>query len=237
VNEAMEQQYWRGQDPVGKRIQVKGRWLQIVGVAKNAKYRSLIERAMPFFYVPVRQTPAAAQNIEIRTSLGPEAMANALVREVKAIDANLAPGEVITMQEQIYRMSWSQRAAGTLLTIFTATALLLAGIGLYGVMSYAVSQSTRELGLRLALGAKASDLLAIVMKRGLGLTLAGVGIGIGAALLLTRLMGDLLYKTNPRDPESFAAAFAVMTIAALLACLVPAWRATRTDPVTALRDS
>ena len=236
VNETMAQQYWRGQDSVGKRIQVKGRWLQVVGVAKNAKYRSLIEPAKSFFYVAARQTPAAAQNLEIRTSLGPEAMANALVREVKALDANLAPSEVITMQEQIYRMTWSQRAASTLLTIFTATALLLAGIGLYGVMSYAVSQSTRELGLRLALGANGADLLRIVMGRGLGLTLAGVGIGAGAAFGLTRLMGDLLYKTNPRDPGSFATAFVVMTVSATAACLLPAFRAMRTDPVRALRD-
>jgi predicted permease len=237
VNEAMALQYWPGQDPVGKRVQVKGRWLQVIGVAKNAKYRSLIEPAKPFMYIPLRQTSAAAQNLEIRTSLPAEALANALVREVKALDANLAPGEVITMQEQIYRMTWSQRAAGALLRIFTGTALLLAGIGLFGVMSYAVSQSTRELGLRLALGANGSDLLRIVMSRGLGLALAGIGIGAIAAFGLTRLMGDLLYQTSPRDPASFAWAMVVMTVAAIAACLLPALRASRTDPVKALRDS
>ena len=164
-------------------------------------------------------------------------MANALAREVKALDANLAPGEVITLREQVDRMTWTQRAAVTLLAIFGALALLLAGIGLYGVMSYAVSQSTRELGLRMALGASAQDLLRIVMSQGLGLTLAGIAVGTAVALGLTRLLGDLLYKTSPRDPASFGSAFLVMTIAALAACFLPAWRATRTDPVRALRDS
>jgi predicted permease len=237
VDEAMARQYWRGQDPVGKRLQVKGRWLQVIGVARNAKYRSLIEPVKPFLYVPIRQTSVAAQNLEIRTSLPIAVLANTLIREVKALDANLAPGEVITMQEQIYRMTWSQRAAGTLLRIFTAAAILLAGIGLFGVMSYAVSQSTRELGLRLALGANGTDLLRMVMSRGLGLTLSGVAIGAVAALGLTRLMGDLLYQTSPRDPMAFAWAVIVMTIAAIAACLLPALRALRTDPLRALRDS
>ncbi|SPF49817.1 membrane hypothetical protein [Candidatus Sulfopaludibacter sp. SbA4] len=164
-------------------------------------------------------------------------MANQLAREVKAIDANLAPGEVITMREQVDRRTWSQRAAVSLLAVFGGIALLLAGIGLYGVMSYAVSQSTRELGLRMALGAGASHLLRIVMSHGLGLTLAGIAAGAAVALGLTRLMGDLLYKVSPRDPESFAWAFLVMAIAAVAACFLPAWRATRTDPVRALRDS
>jgi len=133
-------------------------------------------------------------------------------------------------------MSWSQRAAVILLFIFGGLALVLAAIGLYGVMSYTVSQSTRELGLRMALGAEASDLLRLVMSRGFALTTAGIVAGAGAALLLTRLMGDLLYKVSPHDPASFAEAFIIMTIVSLAACLLPAWRVTRTDPLRALRD-
>jgi ABC-type antimicrobial peptide transport system permease subunit len=113
-------------------------------------------------------------------------------------------------------------------------ALLLAAVGLYGVMSYAVSQSTRELGLRMALGAGASNLLRLVLSRGLALTGAGVLLGAAAALLLTRLLGNLLYQVSPRDPLAFGSAFAVMTVTAL-ACFLPAWRATRTDPMRALR--
>ena len=113
--------------------------------------------------------------------------------------------------------------------------MLLAGIGLYGVMSSAVSQSTREFGLRLALGATPSDLRRLVLSRGLALSAAGVALGVGAAIEVTRLLGGLLYHVSPRDPAAFAAAFVVMALAAVAACLVPAWRATRTDPLLALR--
>ncbi len=235
VNEAMVNRFWRGENPVGKRLQVKDRWMQIVGVARNSKYSTLIENVKPFFYVSMRQnTPG--QNIEIRTPLGPEAMAAVLTREVKTLDANLAPSEVITMREQVDRMSWAQRAAVILLFIFGGLAVVLATIGLYGVMSYSVSQSTREMALRMALGADQSDLLRLVMSKGFALTAAGILIGAGAALTLTRLMGDLLYKVSPHDPTAFGLAFLVMAIAAIGACFLPAWRATRTDPVKALRD-
>jgi predicted permease len=234
VNEAMAVQYWPGQDPAGKRVQVKGRWLQVAGVAKNSKYRSLIEPDKPFFYVPMNQSQLG-QSLEIRSRLGPEAMAHALTREIQAMDPNLAPGEVITMREQVDRMSWPQRAAVTLLASFSAIALLLAGIGLYGVMSYSVSQSRRELGLRMALGARASDLLRLVMAQGIRLTIAGTVIGAGAAWLLTRLMGDLLYNVSPRDPGVFLSAMVLMIIAGVAASLIPGWRAVRTDPVRVLR--
>jgi len=237
VNETMVRRFWRGEDPVGKRLQVKGRWLRVVGVAKDAKYASLLETAKPFFYTPLRQGPVGGQNLFIRTRLGAEKIVAALAHEVKAIDSNLAPAEVITMRDQVDRMSWSRRAAVDLLAIFCAIALLLAGIGMYGVMSYAVSQSARELALRMALGADAPQLLRMVISRGMGLTLVGVVIGGTAGLVLTRLMGNLLYKVSPRDPESFGVAFLVMMVAALSACLLPAWRAARTDPMSALRQS
>ena len=220
VNEAMATQFWRGENPVGKRLQMKNRWLQVVGVARNSKYRSLTEVTKPFFYVSMRQN-AMGQNLQIRTSLRPESMAPVLTREIKALDANLAPSEVITMREQVDRMSWAQRAAVILLFIFGGLALVLATIGLYGVMSYAVSQSTRELALRMALGAKASDLLRLVMSNGLALTGAGIALGAGAALVLTHLLGDLLYKVSPRDPASFGLAFLVMLVASVAACFLP----------------
>jgi putative ABC transport system permease protein len=234
VNEAMVAQYWRGHDPVGQRLQVKGRWIQVVGVAKMSKYRNLVETSKPFFYVPLRQGPLG-QSLQIRTALGPGAMARALVREIHALDANLAPSEIITMREQVDRTTAVQRVATMMLTVFGGLALLLAAIGLYGVMSYTVSQSTRELGLRMALGANASDLLRLVMSHGVTLTAGGVVLGAAAALGLTRLIGNLLYQVSPRDPLAFGAALLIMTIASLAACFVPAWRATRTDPVRALR--
>jgi len=235
VNEAMTAQFWRGQDPVGKRIQVRGRWLQVVGVAKVSKYRTLIETPQPFFYVPLRQS-LQGNSLYIRTSLPPEALGPTLMREVHALDPNLASGEMITMQEEIDRSTAVQSVSVNMLGVFGALALLLAAVGLYGVMSYTVSQSTHELGLRMALGARASDLLKLVMSQGLALTAGGVALGAVVALGATRLLGYLLYKVSPRDPLAFGTAFAVMMVAAVAACFLPAWRAARTDPVRALRE-
>jgi ABC-type antimicrobial peptide transport system permease subunit len=235
ADETMARQLWRGKDPLGQRFQMKGRWIQVVGMAKNSKYGSLLETPKPFFYIPMLQS-VMGQSLEIRTSLAPAAVANALVREVKLLDENLAPSEVITMREQIHRMTWSERAAVTLLSLFSGMALLLTGIGLYGVMSYTVSQSTRELGLRMALGANAADLLRMVMYHGFELTAVGIVAGVMAALALTRLLGYLLYNVSPRDPLAFISALLVMIVASLLACFVPASRATRTDPGQALRN-
>ncbi len=234
VNEVMAAQYWRGGDPVGRRLQLKGQSMRVVGIARQSKYANLLEPPRPFFYVPLRQS-VLGQGLTIRTPLRPETMAAALAREVHALDANLAPAEVISMREQVDRTTSSQTMAVRLLTVFGGLAVLLAAIGLYGVMSSAVSQSTRELGLRLALGANAADLLRLVMSRGLALAGAGVVVGTAAAVELTRLLGDLLYHVSPRDPMAFASAFVVMAIASSAACFVPAWRATRTDPLLALR--
>ncbi len=235
INEAMAAQFWHGRDPVGSRVQVKGRWLQVVGVAKMSKYRNLTEIARPFFYVPMRQSSMGV-NIQIRTQVSPESMRKVLVREIHAIDANLAPGELVTMQEHVDRTTAAQRIAVSMLGVFGGLALLLAAIGLYGVMSYTVSQSTRELGLRMALGAGAPNLLRLVMSQGLALTAFGVVLGTAAALTMARLIVNLLYKVSPRDPLAFGSALVVMMVASMAACFLPAWRATRTDPVRALRD-
>jgi macrolide transport system ATP-binding/permease protein len=235
INEFMAALYWRGQDPVGRRFQVNGRWVQVVGIAKNSKYRNLTDPAGPFFYIPMRQS-AMGSNLQLRTAVGPEMMAKALVREIHKLDPNLAPGEVITMQQQVDRTTAVQRAAVAMLAVFGGLALVLASIGLYGVMSNTVSQSTRELGLRMALGAGTSDLLRQVMSQGLALTGGGIVLGVAAALASTRLIVGLLYRVSPRDPLAFAVASVSLVIASLAACLLPAWRAARTDPVRALRD-
>jgi ABC-type antimicrobial peptide transport system permease subunit len=232
----MAGQYWPGRNPVGQRLQMKGVWMQVIGVAKLSRYRTLLETPKPFFYVPLRQNFSINVNLNVRTRLGPEAMATVLAREVKALDANLAVSEVITMREQVDRMSWTQRAAVILLGIFGGLALVLAAIGLYGVMSYAVSQSKRELGLRMALGADSSDVMRLVLSHGLTLTAGGVVLGAIAAVGLTSTIADLLYKVSPHDPMAFGSAFVVMAVVAMAACVLPAWRATRTDPVQALRD-
>jgi macrolide transport system ATP-binding/permease protein len=235
VNHTMVTRYWRGQNPIGQRLQVKGEWVQVVGVAADAKYASMRENPKPFFYVPLRQDFVRGPGLNIRTTQPLQTIQAAVTREVRAIDNNLALYEMITLQEQVDRSTSPQLVAVTLVATLGGLALLLASIGLYGVMSYAVSQSTRELGLRMALGAGASTLLRLVLSRGLALMATGVVMGAAVALGLTRLLGNLLYQVSPRDPLAFGSAFAVMTIAALAACFLPAWRATRTDPMRALR--
>ena len=173
--------------------------------------------------------------MHIRTTQGPAALAPALVREIHALDANVAPSELITMREQVERTTAAQRISVTILVVFGGLAVVLAAIGLYGVMASTVSQSSRELALRMALGAGASDLLRLVLSKGLALTAGGFVLGLVAALQVTRLLGYLLYKVSPRDPIAFASAFVVIAVASLVACFVPAWRATRTDPLRALR--
>jgi macrolide transport system ATP-binding/permease protein len=235
VDETMAAQFWPGVDPVGRRLRVKGQWMHIVGVARNARYRNLLEAPKPFFYVALRQNFSATTALQIRTAQGPATLAPSLVREIHALDANVAPSEVITMREQVERTTAAQRISVTILVVFGGLAVVLAAVGLYGVMASLVSQSSRELALRMALGAGTSDLLGLVLSKGLALTAGGLVIGLVAALQSTRLLGYLLYKVSPRDPMAFGSAFGVITVAALVACFVPAWRATRTDPLHALR--
>jgi putative ABC transport system permease protein len=232
----MVAKYWPGKDPIGQRMKVKDRWLQIVGVAKNVKYENKLELPRTFFYVPMGQNFLESNALLIRTRETPGAIRAALAREMQALDPNLAPTAPFRVQEQVDRKEYTQRLAATLIAIFGAMALFLAAIGLYAVMSYSVSQSTRELGLRMALGAGVKDLLGLVMSHGVRLTAAGIVIGALAAVMLTRLMGNLLYKVSPRDPIAFGLALAVIAIASLTACFLPAWRATRIDPSQALRE-
>jgi macrolide transport system ATP-binding/permease protein len=235
VNETMAAKYWPGKDAVGQRIKVKDKWMEVVGVAKSANYRTKLEQPTPFFYVPVRQNFFVQNNFLIRTEQSAAAISKAVAREVHTLDANLAPLDAISLQEQVDVMSYTQRLAVALLAIFGGMALFLAAIGLYAVMSYSVSQSTRELGMRMALGARAGDVLSLVISRGLRLTTAGIVIGAIVALLMTRLMGNLLYKVSPRDPIAFGLALIVMIAVAFIACFLPARRATRIDPARALR--
>jgi predicted permease len=237
VNEKMVTQYWHGEDPIGKRLQVKGQWMQVVGVAKLAKYSTFAEVPKPFFYVPLRQDFSIRANMNIRTAVDAGTMTAAFARATHMLNANLAPSEIITMRQQVNRTALaSQQIVVALLSIFGSLALLLAAIGLYGLMSYAVSQSKREFGIRMALGAGRSNLMWLVMSHGLSLTAGGVVLGGALAMGLTKLIENLLYNVSPRDPLAFGSAFVVLAIASWTACCLPAWRATRIDPVRSLRE-
>jgi macrolide transport system ATP-binding/permease protein len=235
VSETMVDQFWSGENPIGKRLQEGGRWRRIVGVAKNVKFESLLDAPRALFYLPLKQNFSTQGAIFIRTRQTPDALRQSLAREIRALDPRVAPYEVITLREQVRRATSAQRIAVTLLGMFGALAMLLAGIGLYGTMAYTVSQRTRELGLRTALGAAPSVLLRLIISQGLRLTAIGIFVGGLVAFASTRLIAYMLYQVSPRDPHAFIAALVIMALAALLACLAPAWRAARTDPVTALR--
>jgi predicted permease len=235
VDQTMASQYWRDGDPLGRRLVMNGRSLRVVGVVRASKSRNLLETPLPFFYVPLRQNFSIVPAVYVRTSQTPQGFAPVLAREVHALDPGLAPGELLTMRDVITRTTAPQRIGVTILSVFGGLALLLAAIGLYGLMASTVAQSARELALRMALGADARTLLRLVVSRGLALTAGGIAIGAAAAVGTTRLLGYLLYNVNPRDPVSFGFACAVIVAASLAACAAPAWRATRADPITMLR--
>jgi macrolide transport system ATP-binding/permease protein len=236
VNRTMMVRYWGGQDPIGRRLQVKGRWARVVGVAADSKYESMRETPRPFFYVPLRQDFDRASALNIRTTQPLDNLLATLLREIHGLDENLALYEMITLQEQVNRSTSEQQVAVTLVSILGGLALLLAGVGLYAIMSYTVAENTRELGLRMALGAGPRNLVRLVLSRGLRLTAGGVLFGALAGLALTRFLGNLLYNVSPHDPLVFGSALAVTTMTAIAACLSPAWRAARTDPARVLRQ-
>src|ERR1700722_17351461 len=236
VNETLAEKYWKGRDPIGQRMQVKGRGMTVVGGAKNSKYENVREPAKAFFYVPLRQNFEVSATLHIRSSADVRALSAEVGREVKALNPDLAPYELISMEEVVARATASQQAAVKMLAALGGLALLLAAVGLYAVMAYAVSQSARELGLRMALGAGQYDLLRLVMVRGVTLTAVGVAVGAAVAFGLTRLLGDLLYRVSPSDPAAFGLAFVAMMVTAVAACFLPAWRAMRADPMRTLRS-
>jgi len=239
VNQLMVQKYWHGVDPVGKRVQLGGQSMLVVGVAKDSKYSSFVEFPQPFLYVCAGQVPLVNADLVIRTNQSSGTVSSELLREVRSLDSGLGMGEVVPMREHMNRTALaSQQIVVALLTIFAAMALSLAAVGLYGVMSYSVSQSKREIGLRMALGAGASHLFRVVMSHGLALSFGGIVLGSISAFALTRFIaiGSLLYEVNPLDPGAFVLASLVMILISVAACLLPAWKASRTNPVQALRD-
>lgn len=236
VSRAMGERYWPNTSPIGRRLQLRGTWMRVVGIVSDIKYRSLTQPASMLFYVPLAQQRSTAVSLFFRPD-GTNAVrvVPAVVAAIHEVDPNVSPYEFVTLREQIDRSTSGQQIMVTLLTLFGTVALCLAVLGLYGVISYVVSQSTRELGVRLALGATPSQLLALVVSSGLRLALTGVALGILTALVTTRLLGDLLFEVSPRDPVVFGSVIAVMIGASLASCLLPAWRASRLDPTRALR--
>lgn len=235
INETMARHYWPGGDALGKRLKVGKDWLEIVGIAGEVKQRRLDEPPRPFLYLPLLQDYRSNMILVARTPLELGAALQAVQNVVASLDPNLLIFDVKTLDEHIGIALFLPRMAATLLSLFGLLALLLAAIGLYGVMSYSVSQRTREIGIRLSLGAQAGDVLKLVLRQGLLLSLIGVVTGLVAALAVTRFIAHLLYGVSATDPVTFALIALLLAGVALAACYFPARRATKVDPLIALR--
>ena len=238
VNETLVRDLFPNTNPIGQRLRVLLRqpasW-EIVGVVKDSKYRSLGEDPMPYIFLPYLQNPQPAMAVHVRTSGNPREVAAAVRREVQALDPNLPAFHVMSLADNIDISLFPSRFGAVLLGVFGFLALLIASIGIYGVMSYGVSERTHEMGIRMALGARAGDVLRLVISQGMWLALIGVAIGAGLAWGVTRVVKSYLYDVSVTDPLTFIGIALLLIVVALLACYVPARRATRVDPLKALR--
>jgi putative ABC transport system permease protein len=239
VNEALARRYFPGEDAVGQRLVVSekdGPW-EIVGVAADVKNEDMDEEAELAFYRPLRQDPWYTMALVVRAGEGATAagLAPSVRGEVKSLDAGLPVYNVRTMHDVVDEAVSPKRLTMLLLAFFALGALLLAAVGLYAVMSYAVAQRRHEIGIRLALGAQGRDILRLVLVQGLVLTLVGLGLGLLGALAVTRVMASILYGVSATDPLVFGGVALVLAVAAFLACYLPARRATKVDPMVALR--
>lgn len=237
INEAAARQLWPGQEALHKRFTIVQRpeLYEVVGVVADSVYGAVGEEPQPVICRPMRQEYAPAVALIVRTTGDPNAVLAAVRARVATIDRNMPIRNVGTVQEQIEQGLWAPRMGAALLSIFGGLALALALIGIYGVMAYSVAQRTHEMGFRIAIGAQPRDVLWLVMREGLSLALLGAGLGVGAAVLLARLIAQLLFGIQSYDPLTLIAVVVTLGSVAVVACYLPARRATHVDPLTALR--
>ena len=243
VTEEFARQYFPNEDPIGKRIRpgistYEGedeRHCEIIGVVGDIRSRTLDTPPQPAYYVPQTQVPFSQMTMVVKTSTEPHSLVSAMTKEVAAMDADLPLFGVKTLPEYLSASVATPRFSTTLLSVFSGVALVLTMVGLYGVMSYSVAQRTNEIGIRLALGAQSRDVLLMIVKQGSMLILLGLAIGLAGAYAASRLLSSLLFGVTAKDPFTFAAVAALLALVALLACYIPAWRATKVDPMEALR--
>jgi predicted permease len=241
VDEYMADQLWPGQDPIGKRIHVvelpsKDSWQTVVGVVGRVKQDSLDSNPRIAFYLSHTQFPTRALTVALRSRTDPAAMLSSTKSELRSLDPDLPMYRVRTMEQQVNESLARRRFFTLLLGVFASVALVLAAIGVYGVMAYLVNRGTRELGIRIALGASQRNILSLVVRQGMALAFSGVMIGLAAALLLTRLIRSLLFGVEATDPITFAGISLSLAMIALLASYIPAQRAARIDPLISLRS-
>jgi predicted permease len=237
INETMARRFWPGEDPIGQLIQIgaDGPFTEIIGVARDIKYYSLGEEPRPYVYQSFAQSYSGFSALHIRSAGDPSALVGAVRRQIAALDPVVPVRAITTFAELRRAPLLPQRALAAVTTIFGAVALVLTAVGLYGLVSYSVTQRTREIGLRMALGARPSGITGMVIKQGMVLTAIGVGAGLAGSLATTRFLAGFLFGVAPTDPITFAAISSVMAGIALLACYLPASRAMKIDPMVALR--
>ena len=246
VNEEMARRYWAGRDPIGGRFQVGGGaqnrpFITVVGIVADVRHNGITDAVKEKFYVPHTQWHKSVGNairsmtLVMKAQGDPKALANPVRQTIRELDPNLPVAAVRTMDEVVAATLSAPRFTGMLLGVFAALALALSAIGIYGVLSYVVSRRTREIGIRVAIGAGRGQVLRLVLGSGVGLALVGIVLGLAAAASLSRVMTTLLHDVQPGDPATYAAVAAALTIVAIVASLIPAWRATRVDPVKALK--
>jgi putative ABC transport system permease protein len=241
INETLARRYFGTEDPIGKRLMIgdgtrKGaNWMEIVGVAHDVNYDGLETAMEPAYYMTYAQIPVTGQDLVIRTSSNPESLLNAVRAEIRSLDKDVPLGRITTLEERMSQAVGEPRFRTLLLAAFAGIALVLAALGIYGVLSYSISLRIHEFGVRMSLGASRRDVLRMVIGEGMLLTLIGAAIGVVGSLALTRVMSGMLFQVTPHDPLTFTAVSGLMLIVSFFACFIPAWRATRVDPMIALR--
>ncbi|HUS12339.1 MAG TPA: FtsX-like permease family protein, partial [Pyrinomonadaceae bacterium] len=242
VNQAFARKFFPNEDPVGKRIKPgistltdETEWREIVGIAGDVRNRNLSSDLRAGYFVPQAQVPFNQMTMVVRTTNDPHALITAVQNEVHAMDQEVPVFDVKTMDEYISNTVAAPRFNATLLMIFAVVALILTIVGLYGVMSYSVAQRTNEIGIRMALGAQTRDVVLLIVSQGFKLVLVGLGLGLIGAWALTRVIASLLFGVTAKDPITFVFVTLLLGIVALLACYIPARRATHLDPLQALR--
>jgi len=235
INQAFVDRYWPGQDAIGKRFSEDGEWFNVVGVARNGKYRRLVYAPEPVFFQPLYQRYRGLVMIHARVSGDPRSYAAAVERTVHQLNADLPVFAVTTLKSSMQFGSVFERLAGTFAGAYGLLALVLAAVGIYGVIAYTTRQRTREIAIRMALGAERAKVLRLVLGQGFWLTLTGLGIGIAVSLALTRYLKDQLYDVASTDLGTYAAVTLLLCLVSLVACYIPARRATKVQPMEALR--
>jgi predicted permease len=236
INEAAVRKYFPNESPIGRRLGAGSRQQEIVGVLRDAKYNSVRDAAVPTEYAPYAQNPQGSATFEVRTAGDPLAAIGAIREAVRQIDPDLPLISVTTQLDEVERRFLQEKLFAQAYVLFGGLALLIASVGLFGLMSYSVARRTYELGIRMALGAQGRDVLRLVMRESMVLVAAGAAIGVGGAIAASRLIANLLFGLAPTDAMTMASAMAAMLLVSALAAYLPARRASRIDPMVALRN-